>query len=109
MFVFSDVAEVLGLSEKEGASRSPFGLISRIEDGLPVGALDRVARLLAPQDAQFKYRLIPKATYDRRKSSHRLSSEEGTRLARLARVWGVALDVWQNGDEVRDFYFAGTP
>ena len=109
MFVFSDVADVLGLPVKETAARSPFGLISRIEHGLPLNSLERVAQLLAPQDAQFKYRLIPKATYERRKTAHRLSSDEGMRLARLARVWSVALDVWGSQDEARDFLFRPHP
>jgi putative toxin-antitoxin system antitoxin component (TIGR02293 family) len=64
-----------------------------------------MALLLAPQHAQFKYRLVPKATYERRKSKHRLSSDEGIKLARLARVWGQALDVWQTEIEARDFLF----
>ena len=86
MLAVMDVADVLGLPAKETAARSPFGLIARLEDGLPVAALDRLAQLLAPGDAQFKYKLVPKATYERRKLSHRLSFDEGTRLARLARV-----------------------
>ena len=99
MLAFANVADVLGLPPREVAARSPMGLVSRIEHGLPLGALDRVALLLAPGDAQFKYRLVPKATYERRKGRLRLSSDEGTRLARVARVWGLALDVW--GDEAR--------
>lgn len=109
MLAFAEIADVLGLPAKEAAARSPFGLMSRIEDGLPFGALDRVARLLAPSDAQFKYRLIPKATYERRKSAHRLSSDEGARLARVARVWSLALDVWQSEDDARDFLFRPHP
>jgi len=109
MLAFGTVADVLGLPVKEVAARSPFGLISRIEDGLPIAALERVAHLLAPRDPQFKYRLIPKATYERRKTAHRLSSNEGTRLARVARVWSVAVDVWQNEEEVRDFLFRPHP
>jgi putative toxin-antitoxin system antitoxin component (TIGR02293 family) len=109
MLAFADVADVLGLPAKEKSARSPFGLITRIELGLPVGALDRVARLLAPDDALFKYRLVPKATYERRKAAQRLSSDEGTRLARVARVWGLALDVWQSEEEARDFLFRSHP
>lgn len=109
MLAFTNVADVLGLPAKEAAARSPFGLMSRIEDGLPLGALERVARLLAPSDAQFKYRLVPKATYERRKGTHRLSSDEGTRLARVARVWGLALEVWHRDDEARDFLFRPHP
>jgi putative toxin-antitoxin system antitoxin component (TIGR02293 family) len=109
MLAFADVADVLGLHSKEATERSPFGLISRIEDGLPFGTLDRIARLLAPNDTQFKYRLIPKATYERRKTALRLSSDEGTRLARVARVWSLALDVWRTQDDARDFLFRSHP
>jgi putative toxin-antitoxin system antitoxin component (TIGR02293 family) len=109
MLALGGMADVLGLPAKEGG-RSPFALISRIEDGLPIGALERVSELVAPGDAQFKYRLIPKATYERRKkAAHRLSSEEGTRLARLARVWSLADAVWESGDAARDFLFRPHP
>ncbi len=109
MLDFSGMADVLGLSAKDRDVRSPFGLISRIEHGLPVGVLERVSQLLAPGDVQFKYRFIPKATYERRKTAHRLSPEEGTRLARVARVWGLARDVWESDEAARDFLFRPHP
>jgi len=109
MLALENVADVLGLPARDAASRSPLGLISRIEHGLPVAALDRVARLLAPVDSQFKYRLVPKATLERRKTSQRLSSDEGTRLARVARAWAAALDVWRDEDEARGFLFRNHP
>jgi putative toxin-antitoxin system antitoxin component (TIGR02293 family) len=105
MHSFIGIADVLGLPSSEITARSPFGLISSIENGLPFGALDRVAHLLAPSDPPFKYRLIPKTSYEKRKNSLRLSSDEGTRLARVARVWTFALDVWQSEGEARDFVF----
>ena len=98
------VADVLGLPGKR-APVSPIGLAARIEDGLPIAALERVAGLVAPGDAHFKYRLVPRATYARRKNTRVLSAEEGTRLARLARVWSLALDVWGDEREARDFLF----
>ncbi len=109
MFVPGDVADVLGVPAKALEARSPVGLISLIEHGLPVKALERVSHLLAPSDAQFKYRLVPKATLERRKSAHRLSLEEGTRLARLARVWSLARDVWRSDEDARDFLFRPHP
>jgi putative toxin-antitoxin system antitoxin component (TIGR02293 family) len=109
MLALANVADVLGLPAKDVAARSPFGLISRIENGLPVEALERMAQLLAPEDARFKYRLVPKATLERRKGSQRLSSDEGTRLARLARVWSLALDVWKDEEEARNFLFRPHP
>lgn len=103
MTAFANVADVLGLAEP--AEKSVFGLISRIESGLPVKALDRLAGKLAPGDIQFKYRLVPKATYDRRKARHKLSADEGEKLARLARVWSLAVEVWRDEEEARDFLF----
>jgi putative toxin-antitoxin system antitoxin component (TIGR02293 family) len=109
MTALRDVASVLGLSKTEAAACSPIGLINRIEDGLPIVALERVSRLLSPADARFKYRFIPKATYERRKATGRLSTDEGTRLARLARVWSLALDVWRDEEEAREFLFRPHP
>ena len=76
---------------------------------MPVKTVDRVARLVAPGDAQFKYRLVPKATLERRRATNRLSPEEGTRLARLAKVWAAARDVWGSDDAARDFLFRPHP
>jgi len=109
MFASGEVAAVLGLSAKSLEALSPITLIFRIEHGLPVKAVDKVAHLLAPGDAQFKYRLVPKATLERRKTTNKLSPEEGARLARLARVWSAARDVWGADEEARDFLFRPHP
>jgi len=109
MLAFAEMAHVLGLPAKETGTGSPLALIARIELGLPLAALERVAALFAPGDGQFKYRVVPKATYERRKAAHRLSSEEGTRLARMARVWGLARDVWGSDEAARDFLFRAHP
>ena len=86
-------------------AHTPLGLIDQIEHGLPFAAIDRIVRLLAPGDAQFKYRLIPKATYERRKRAHRLSPEEGTLVARLARIWALAFEIWEEEETTREFLF----
>ncbi|MBB6306136.1 antitoxin Xre/MbcA/ParS toxin-binding domain-containing protein [Xanthobacter tagetidis] len=109
MVAFAHIADVLGLPGGAAAPRSPFDLMDEIEGGLPLAALERMSRLLAPDDARFKYRLVAKATYERRKAAHRLSADEGTRLARLARVWSLALDVWRSEAEARDFLFRAHP
>ena len=109
MLAFGEVAGVLGLPARDRTAQSPVALITRIEDGLPFTALDRVARLLAPADARFKYRLVPKATYERRKVAHRLSADESARLARVARVWAVGLDVWKNEEATRALLFRPHP
>lgn len=97
------VEQLLGVSTRVGNSR--LGLANSIIDGLPVTALDRLAGAVAPDDARFKFRLVPKATLERRKksASRHLTSEEGDRLARLAKVYVFALDIYQDGSKVRDF------
>ncbi len=110
MFELSGVGSTLGFSEESAAAHSLVALILRIERGLPVRSVDKVAHLLAPDDAQFKYRLVPKATLERRKTTtKRLSPEEGARLARLAKVWSAARDVWGGDEEARDFLFRPHP
>jgi putative toxin-antitoxin system antitoxin component (TIGR02293 family) len=47
------------------------------------------------------------AAKDRAES--RLSAEEGTRLARLAGVWAMALDVWGGEEAARRFMFEAHP
>ena len=109
MFASNAVAAVLGLPTGSSETLSPIKLIGRIEQGLPIRSVDKIARLLAPGDTKFKYRLIPKATLERRKTASKLSPEEGARLARLANVWNVARDVWGSDDEARDFLFRPHP
>jgi len=108
MLALSDVVDVLGLPAKT-TSQSPIGLVSQIEHGLPIGTVERIAKTIAPSDTKFKYRLIPRATYERRKNTKILSPDEGILLARIARVWSLALDVWQNNEEARDFLFRSHP
>jgi putative toxin-antitoxin system antitoxin component (TIGR02293 family) len=97
------VAAVLGLS-----LAGPLPLMSAVEAGLPLAALDRVAGTVAPADGKFAHRIVPRATLARRRRASaeaRLSAEEGTRLARLASVWALALDVWGDEEAARRFLF----
>jgi putative toxin-antitoxin system antitoxin component (TIGR02293 family) len=103
-----DVADLLGLAAV-GHGGSRFRLISMIEGGLPLAALDRLSHLLAPADNAFKYRIVPKASLARRKHGKRLSADESGRLARLARIWSFAREVWGGEDEARDFLFRPHP
>ena len=91
------VAGVLGLRTSRSPT-TPFHLITSIENGLPVGALDRLAKTIAPGEAEFKHRFVSKATLARRKrdASARLTVEESDRLARIATLWAHALVVWKS-------------
>lgn len=97
------IEALLGVPPGRAASR--LALAYSIEGGLPVTALDRLADSVAPDDPRFKFRLIPKATLERRRrsSSQRLTIEEGDRLARLAKVFSFALDIYGAPEKAREF------
>jgi putative toxin-antitoxin system antitoxin component (TIGR02293 family) len=96
------IEDLLGV--KAQATDTRLALAYSIEAGLPVSALDHLAEVVAPEDTRFKFRLIPKATLERRRrSTKRLTSEEGDRLARIAKVYAVALDIYHDPAKVRDF------
>lgn len=98
-----NVANVLGIpTAKRGASLS---LAEAIEKGLPLAALERLAHAMAPNDSSFRQRLMPRATWDRQRKSAepKLTSEEGNRLARLAKVWAFALQIYKDEEKARTF------
>lgn len=98
----STIESLLGVKSQMADTR--LALAYSIEAGLPVSALDHLAEVVAPDDTRFKFRLIPKATLERRRrSKQRLTSEEGDRLARLAKVYAIALDIYHDAARVRDF------
>jgi putative toxin-antitoxin system antitoxin component (TIGR02293 family) len=103
---FEEVAGLLGLKGRADRPTSPLEIIERIQKGLPITALDRVSHFVAPSDANFKYLIISRATFARRKKQHeKLSVDESDRVVRLAKVWGIARDVWGSDEEARAFLF----
>src|SRR3546814_12880821 len=84
------IETLLGVAPRKGDTR--LGLSYSILEGLPVGALDHLADTVAPHDSRFKFRLISKATLDRRKksASKRLTSQEADTPARIAKVFSFA-------------------
>lgn len=75
-----------------------------VAEGLPVSALERLADRIAPDDAGLKHRLVPKATYARRKGAQqRLTPEESERVVRLARVWAFALHAFGKDEKAQRF------
>ena len=81
-------------------------LIDAVAEGLPFNAADELSAALAPKDPAFRYQLVPKATYARRKLAQRLSPQESERLVRLSRVWGLALEIWREEDAARQFLWS---
>jgi len=107
----SEVVRTLGIVDRDRRLTSPINLIALIEGGLPVSALERVSKLIAPSDASFKYRIVSRATLARRRKpgQERLQTDESDRLVRLARIWSFATDVWGGEDAARAFFFRPHP
>jgi putative toxin-antitoxin system antitoxin component (TIGR02293 family) len=104
MTALAETADVLGL--KFGAN--PLRLADEIERGLPSATLARLVRAIAPDDPEFKYKLVPRATFARSKGK-RLSPAHSERIARYARLWAAALNVWKSEDEAREFLWRAHP
>lgn len=75
-----------------------------VAKGLPKSALkasvDHVC-ISAEERRQLLYRIIPEATYKRRRQS--LTAEESGRAERLARIFATAAYVWNSEDDARVF------
>jgi putative toxin-antitoxin system antitoxin component (TIGR02293 family) len=93
-------------------------LMTEVEKGLPLTALDRLAKAVAPNDASFAFRMVSRATLARRRKAlattrntpaARLSADESARVARLAEVWALAREVWGGDEEARAFLFRPHP
>ena len=95
------IAQVMGLKRKV---HSLGELAAVVSAGLPKSALNAsVARVYpaGPERTEMLYRIIPQATYKRRRDH--LKSEESERTERLARVIATAEYVWDDRKEAQRF------
>jgi putative toxin-antitoxin system antitoxin component (TIGR02293 family) len=99
------LAALLGVNPRKAQRLSSFDLADEVSRGLSVAAVDRVSDKIAPDDPNLRYRLIPKATLARRRRTpgRRLSRDESDRVARLARIWESAMDVWKSEPAAQRF------
>lgn len=99
------IADLLGLKLKKSQTFTALDLAREVQSGLPVAAIDRLCRRVAPADPAWRFRIVPKATLARRQrlAHGRLSAEESDRLARVARVWSQAIDVWGSDEAAQRF------
>lgn len=105
-YAASDLATLLGVKPKKPAeSFTSLDLAEQVTRGLPVESVDRLSALIAPGDATLRNRIVPRATLSRRRAAkRRLSAEEGDRVARLARLWTFANDVWGSPSAAQRFF-----
>lgn len=92
-------------------SAPTMSFIDVVSRGLPLQSVDALSLEIAPDNSAFKYVLVPKATYNRRRVNAgrkpaRLSKDESERLVRLARVWALANEIWHSPEGARRFMFA---
>ncbi len=98
----NEIAAVLGLTGSR-AIQGQLDLAQALEEGLPVDAVDRVCRLVAPGDAAFRDSLVARATLARRRHQAALTPEESERVERIARLWAYALRLFGDESKARRF------
>jgi len=98
------IAVLLGVKPKSRVFTS-LDLAREVGRGLSVVAIDRLCGAIAPSEPNLRYRIVSKATLARRyrSANRRLSRQESDCLARLARLWAFATDVWGSEAEARRF------
>lgn len=99
------IAEVLGGPKVLKRRIATIGeLIRAVEHGLPKSSLARTVGHVYREPGEQRrliYRLVPEATYKRRRE--RLSPAESERTERLARVIATAEYVWDDEEDTRRF------
>src|SRR5258708_36780012 len=101
-----EIVGLVGIGRGRRAAMAPLEIMALVERGLPVAALERLSKSVAPAESGFKYRVVKKTTLDRRqKATKRLTRQESDQLVRLAKIWALAKDVWGNEAAARDFLF----
>jgi putative toxin-antitoxin system antitoxin component (TIGR02293 family) len=97
------VENLLGVRRKK--AETPLTLVSSVEKGLPVSALDKFASHVSPHDVRgFSYLVVSKPTLERRRRDKQpLSTEESDRLARIAKVFAFGIEIFRDEAKVRSF------
>jgi putative toxin-antitoxin system antitoxin component (TIGR02293 family) len=97
-------ARLLEIPAKNKPLESDVQYLTFLNRGLPLKSIYRISAAIAPQDKKFPYRIVPKATFARKKKiKGRLSKPQSELVTRLAEVWTDALRVWKTEDDARSF------
>jgi putative toxin-antitoxin system antitoxin component (TIGR02293 family) len=113
--ILSQMDDVDGLARFLGVRRgnrvmTTMLLIGEVERGLPFASLAKVFDEVAPDEPKLRYTVVPRATFARKRSGgSRMSREQSDHVARVARVWMLALKVWKTPDEARAFLLRPHP
>ena len=97
------VASALGLRPRKG-SYSLLDFNDDIARGFPISAVERLRKAMAPDMRSFGDLVVSEATLKRHRRSRKpLNPAQSERLARLAQVWAMALEVYQDKQTARTF------
>ena len=89
------VHEFLGVEDHE----SPTAMVAKLRSGLPAQAMENLRRVLDLSLEELAEALaISPRTLSRRKKSGLLAPQESDRVYRIARVFGHAVDVFEDED-----------
>jgi putative toxin-antitoxin system antitoxin component (TIGR02293 family) len=103
MVAVARIAEVMGGPRVLGRRVVSWSDLDEVvAAGLPRAALDAlVTRVASPPDStRMKYRIVPKATYQR---SGQLNPAHSQKAERLARVFAMVESIWEDEAEARRF------
>ena len=110
MIQAAEIAMVMGGRNVIGRQiRSLSDLDRAINQGIPREALDRVLVAVFGEErssAEFRNRVIPRATYQRKET---LESPFSDRVERLARVFAMARATWGDDEKARRFLLSPHP
>jgi putative toxin-antitoxin system antitoxin component (TIGR02293 family) len=102
------VADLLGLNINRKGGYTMLEFSAEIARGLPVTAIDRVRKTVAPDMASFPQLIASESTLKRyRKARKALNAAQSERLARIAEVWAAAIDIYQDEETARTFLHRG--
>lgn len=97
------IARLLGL--QPGGDFNDLDLVEKVESGLPVVSVERVARRLDPNNPALKYEIVPRSSLARFKKTpkRRLTKNFSERVYAMAKVANEALALWGEEDAATRF------
>lgn len=107
MTLSQDITDIMGLSIQVQTISE---LNEMIIQGIPKSCLTKTVSHLSSNTKVKKDlhdRIVPASTFKRRKTV--LNAQEGERVARIARIYLEALDIWGNQEETQEFLFHPHP
>ena len=94
----AQIAQIMGLPSWR--KMNSLSLVDQIEQGLPLRAVECVARVMAPDDPQAKFTLLSRSTWSRlqKRPQRHLTREASERVHGIARVLLEARRLWADDE-----------